>query len=93
MTSDSSKVSPQSSRFTKAPVSGSVKAQEAVSYTHLPLGDDYRAILKDGFDHRWIDVYQNEGKRSGAYSAGTVVHPYAVSYTHLPERRLPGDDR
>ena len=43
-----------------------------------PLGEDYRAILKQGFESRWIDVYQNEGKRSGAYSAGAAVHPYVL---------------
>ena len=43
-----------------------------------PLGEDYRKILKEGFENRWIDVYQNEGKRSGAYSAGAAVHPYVL---------------
>jgi len=43
-----------------------------------PLGDDYRKVLQEGFDNRWIDVYQNEGKRSGAYSAGAAVHPYVL---------------
>lgn len=43
-----------------------------------PLGDAYRAILKEGFENRWIDVYQNVGKRSGAYSAGALVHPYVL---------------
>ena len=47
-----------------------------------PLGDEYRAILKEGFENRWIDVYQNVGKRSGAYSAGAMVHPYVLmNYT------------
>ena len=58
------------------------QAKQTVYDALAPLGDDYRAILKNGFDHRWIDVYQNEGKRSGAYSAGTVVHPYVLlNYT------------
>ena len=43
-----------------------------------PLGDDYRKVLQEGFDNRWIDVYENEGKRSGAYSAGADVHPYVL---------------
>jgi len=43
-----------------------------------PLGEGYRAILKEGFENRWIDVYQNVGKRSGAYSAGAMVHPYVL---------------
>ncbi len=42
------------------------------------LGDDYQAILKEGFDNRWIDVYENVGKRSGAYSAGHKVHPFVL---------------
>lgn len=44
-----------------------------------PLGEHYRSILKEGFENRWIDVYENEGKRSGAYSAGVFgVHPYVL---------------
>ena len=42
------------------------------------MGDDYRAILKEGFDNRWIDVYENVGKCSGAYSAGLRKHPYVL---------------
>ena len=42
------------------------------------LGEDYIAILKEGFDQRWIDVYENEGKRGGAYSAGGDPHPYVL---------------
>ena len=43
-----------------------------------PLGEDYRRILKEGFENRWIDVYENVGKRGGAYSAGAAVHPYVL---------------
>ncbi len=47
-----------------------------------PLGEDYRKILMEGFNNRWVDVYPNEGKRSGAYSAGAAVHPYVLmNYT------------
>lgn len=43
------------------------------------LGEDYVALLKEGFDHRWIDVYENEGKRGGAYSSGNSrPHPYVL---------------
>ena len=43
------------------------------------LGEDYTALLKEGFDHRWIDVYENAGKRGGAYSSGTArPHPYVL---------------
>jgi len=58
------------------------EAKQTVYDALYPLGDDYRAILKDGFDNRWIDVYENVGKRSGAYSAGAAVHPYVLlNYT------------
>ena len=35
-------------------------------------------MLKEGFNNRWIDVYENEGKRGGAYSAGGRPHPYVL---------------
>ena len=44
-----------------------------------PLGQDYLQILEDGFRKKWIDVYENEGKTSGAYSWGTYrSHPYVL---------------
>ena len=43
-----------------------------------PLGEDYGKLMRKGFDSRWIDVYENEGKCSGAYSAGASVHPYVL---------------
>ena len=48
-----------------------------------PLGPDYQALMRKGFSSRWIDVYENEGKRSGAYSAPVYgVHPYMLlNYT------------
>lgn len=42
------------------------------------MGDDYISILDEGFANRWIDVYENTGKRSGAYSAGVRKHPYVL---------------
>lgn len=42
------------------------------------LGDDYTALLDEGFQNRWIDIYENKGKRSGAYSAGCRVHPFVL---------------
>jgi len=54
------------------------QAKQTVYDALYPLGDEYRAILKEGFDSRWIDVYQNVGKRSGAYSAGASVHPFVL---------------
>ena len=44
-----------------------------------PLGEDYQARMWRGFRERWIDVYENDGKRSGAYSAPVYgVHPYML---------------
>ncbi|NQW02562.1 MAG: oligoendopeptidase F [Acidobacteria bacterium] len=44
-----------------------------------PLGTDYQARMRRGFGGRWIDVFENEGKRSGAYSAGVYgKHPYML---------------
>ena len=54
------------------------QAKQTVYDALYPLGDGYRAILKEGFENRWIDVYENAGKRSGAYSAGAAVHPYVL---------------
>ena len=43
------------------------------------LGEDYTDLLKEGFTHRWLDVYENEGKRGGAYSSGSSrPHPYVL---------------
>ena len=58
------------------------EAKQTVYNALEPLGEEYRSILKEGFEKRWIDVYENEGKRSGAYSAGAKVHPYVLlNYT------------
>ncbi len=43
-----------------------------------PLGEAYVALMQEGFDNRWIDVYENRGKRSGAYSSGGDPHPYVL---------------
>ena len=58
------------------------QAKQTVYDSLAPLGDDYRKVLQEGFDNRWIDVYPTEGKRSGAYSAGADVHPFVLlNYT------------
>ncbi len=55
------------------------EAKETILKALAPLGEDYIQLLQEGFDNRWIDVYENEGKRSGAYSAGAYgVHPYVL---------------
>lgn len=44
-----------------------------------PLGQDYIQIVKEGFENRWIDVVENKGKRSGAYSSGSYsTNPYIL---------------
>jgi oligoendopeptidase F len=56
------------------------EGKELVLDAMKPLGDDYVKVLKQSFDERWIDVYPTAGKRSGAYSNGSVydVHPYVL---------------
>lgn len=44
-----------------------------------PMGDDYLNILKEGLNNRWVDIYENKGKRSGAYSSGTYgTNPFIL---------------
>lgn len=55
------------------------EAKETVLKALAPLGEAYVNTVWEGFANRWIDVYENEGKRSGAYSAGAYgVHPYVL---------------
>ena len=55
------------------------EAKATVLDSLKPLGDDYLSVLKEGFEGGWIDVYENEGKRSGAYSWGAYgTHPYVL---------------
>lgn len=55
------------------------QAKKIVSEGLKPLGDEYQSILQEGFANRWIDVYENENKRSGAYSWGAYgTHPYVL---------------
>ncbi len=54
-------------------------AQKMVVDGLKPLGEEYQSILKEGFTSGWVDVYENEGKTSGAYSWGTYgTHPYVL---------------
>ncbi len=59
------------------------KAKEMALEALAPLGQDYLSMLKEGFENRWIDVYENQGKRSGAYSSGQYgCHPFVLlNYT------------
>ena len=55
------------------------EAKDTVLKALAVLGDDYTALLKEGFDNRWIDGYPNEGKRGGAYSTGNgYPHPFVL---------------
>ncbi len=55
------------------------EAQEQVLKSLQPLGDDYTEIIKEAFNNRWIDVEENVGKRSGAYSSGAYgTNPYIL---------------
>lgn len=59
------------------------EAKEIVKRGLAPLGEDYQALLQEGFDHRWIDIYENQGKRTGAYSWGAYgTHPYVLLNYH-----------
>ncbi|MDO5732452.1 MAG: oligoendopeptidase F [Eubacteriales bacterium] len=46
------------------------EAKEIVFEALKPLGEDYRAMLERAFNERWIDIPENQGKRTGAYSSG-----------------------
>lgn len=55
------------------------QAKETVEKALAPMGEEYVSILKEGFAGGWIDVFENENKRSGAYSTGTYgTHPYVL---------------
>jgi oligoendopeptidase F len=55
------------------------EAKNMVEESLKPLGDSYLKVLKQGFNDGWIDIYENEGKRSGAYSWGAFgTHPYVL---------------
>lgn len=55
------------------------KAYELVVEGLAPLGKDYQELLKKARAERWIDVCENDGKRSGAYSSGVYdTHPYVL---------------
>ena len=55
------------------------EAKKLVIEALKPLGEEYIEILNKAFDERWIDVYNNKGKRGGAYSSGTyLTKPYLL---------------
>lgn len=58
------------------------EAKQNVLKSVSVLGDDYQATMQHAFTHRWLDIYENKGKRSGAYSSGMNVHPFVLlNYT------------
>jgi oligoendopeptidase F len=55
------------------------EAKEILLKALAPLGEDYLNVLKEGFENRWVDVHENKGKRSGAYSSGAYgTNPYIL---------------
>lgn len=55
------------------------EAREVLLEAIAPLGDEYRATVERGLNDRWIDVHENQGKRSGAYSSGAYgTDPYIL---------------
>ncbi|MGO3212452.1 MAG: oligoendopeptidase F, partial [Ruoffia tabacinasalis] len=55
------------------------EAKEITLNALQPLGEEYLEIIRNAFDEQWIDVYENKGKRSGAYSSGTYdSKPYIL---------------
>lgn len=69
------------SLVTKVNMSYTVEeGQELIKAALKPLGKDYVATLDKAFNNRWIDMFPNTGKRSGAYSSGGAydVHPYIL---------------
>ena len=59
------------------------KAKEMVKEATKPLGEAYQKLLDKAYSENWMDVYENKGKRSGAFSCGVFsVHPYVLlNYT------------
>lgn len=60
------------------------KAQQLVLEATKPMGEEYGRLLRRAFAERWIDVYENKGKTTGAFSSGVFgVHPYVLlNYTN-----------
>lgn len=59
------------------------EAVEKAIESLAPMGEDYLAVVKEAFSNRWIDVVENKGKRSGAYSSGSYdTNPYILMNWH-----------
>lgn len=68
----------------EAPISFTYEQAKDKAFEALaPLGEEYLAVVKKAFDEHWIDVVENQGKRSGAYSSGTYdTNPYMLLNWH-----------
>ncbi len=60
------------------------QAQEWVRQAVEPLGEEYCRVVDRAFSERWIDVYENRGKRSGAYSSGCYDSPPYMLMNYQP---------
>ncbi|WP_242221154.1 oligoendopeptidase F [Bacillus cereus group sp. BfR-BA-01380] len=59
------------------------EAQDILLQSLHVLGEEYVEILKEAYENRWVDVYENKGKRSGAYSSGAYgTNPYVLMNWH-----------
>lgn len=59
------------------------EAKEIFVKSIEPMGEEYQGIVKNGLENRWVDVKENKGKRSGAYSSGTYgTNPYILLNWH-----------
>lgn len=59
------------------------EAQQQIAQALAPMGEEYVSVVRRGFSSRWIDVYENEGKRSGAYSWGSHgTNPFVLLNFH-----------
>ncbi len=55
------------------------EAKELVKKATAPLGERYSALLDEAYENHWMDVYENKGKTTGAFSCGVYgVHPYVL---------------
>lgn len=63
------------------------EARSLIQKGLAPLGEEYNSILEKALSSRWVDIYENKGKQSGAYSWGVYgVHPFILmNYNHRLE--------
>src|SRR5690625_1751731 len=55
------------------------EAKEWMLKSLEPMGEEYVGIIREGLENRWVDIYENKGKRSGAYSSGTYgTNPFIL---------------